>query len=245
MFAVSSLCSQRDSRTLFSPDATTPGQGENAMRVFARLGLVLGVVAMSGLSVANAGAVPLLGGAQPSVPAHYDHVFVVVEENHGFSDVIGNSAAPNLNALAQRYGLATDYFGVGHPSEANYVGLLGGSTFGIASDDPYWMNRVDQPSLISELDGSGISWKAYLQGSPHPGYKGICYPSRCNGSPDVDPLYVSKHDGIQNYSTSVNAADWARQVPDTQLATDFAHGNVPSFGYVIPHQGHDMHGAPP
>src|SRR5262249_3787764 len=71
------------------------------------------------------------------------------------------------------------------------------------------------------------------------------FPSRCNGSPDVDPLYVSKHDGIQNYSTSLNAADWARQVPDTQLATDLAQGNVPSFGYLIPDECHDMHGDPP
>jgi hypothetical protein len=208
------------------------------MRVFARLAVVLSVLGLSGASAAHASATPMS-------PAHYDHVFVVVEENHGFTDVIGNSAAPNLNALAQQYGLATNYFGVGHPSEPNYVGLLGGSTFGIASDDPYWVNRVDQPNLISELDSSGISWKAYLQGSPHPGYEGICYPSRCNGSPDVDPLYVSKHDGIQNYTTSLNAADWARQVPDTQLATDLGQGNVPSFGYVIPDECHDMHGDPP
>src|SRR6266568_5477239 len=34
-------------------------------------------------------------------------LFVIVEENHGFSDVIGNPAAPNLNALASQYGLAT------------------------------------------------------------------------------------------------------------------------------------------
>src|SRR5215470_1138049 len=45
-----------------------------------------------------------------------DHVFVIVEENNGFHDVIGNPAAPNLNSLARTFGLATDYFGVSHPS---------------------------------------------------------------------------------------------------------------------------------
>src|SRR5262249_15786773 len=125
------------------------------------------------------------------------------------------------------------------------VGLLGGSTFGVASDDPYWMNQVDQQSLVSQLDRAGVSWKAYLQGLPHAGYEGTCYPTRCNGSPDVDPLYVSKHDGIQNFTTSLNPADWSRQVPVEQLDTDLAANRVPSFSYVIPDECHDMHGDPP
>jgi hypothetical protein len=195
---------------------------------------------VSAWSAASAAAAP-----HPPSSTPYDHIFVIVEENHGFGDVIGNAAAPNLNALAQQYGLATNYFGVGHPSEPNYVGLLGGSTFGVADDNPYYVNRIDQPSLISQLDDAGIGWKAYLQGSPHPGYQGICYPSRCNGSPDVDPLYVSKHDAIQNFTTSLNSQDWNRQVPDTQLAGDVASNNVPAFGYIVPDECHDMHGDPP
>jgi hypothetical protein len=189
-------------------------------------------------------AVPSPAGAAVAVP-RYDHVFVIVEENHGFADVIGNPAAPNLNALAKRYGLATDYYGVAHPSEPNYVGLLGGNTFGVADDNPYYLNRVDKPSLISQLDHAGIAWKAYLQGLPHAGYKGICYPANCNGSPDKDPLYVSKHNAIGNFTTSWNDRDWSRQVPIEDLSTDLRRGTVPAFGYVIPDECHDQHGDPP
>src|SRR5436309_2786631 len=42
-------------------------------------------------------------GAAPQSPAQapaFDHIVVVIEENHSFSDIIGNSAAPNINALA-------------------------------------------------------------------------------------------------------------------------------------------------
>src|SRR6267378_1542784 len=180
----------------------------------------------------------------PSAP-HYDHVFVVVEENHGFTDVIGNPAAPNLNALAHQFGLATDYFGISHPSEPNYVALLGGNTFGVNSDNPYYTNAVSQPSLIQQLDKANISWKAYLQGLPHPGYQGICYPLKCNGSPDNDPLYVSKHDAIQNFTASLNTADWNRQVPVDQLDGDLSSGHVPPFGYIIPTECSDQHGDPP
>jgi len=182
---------------------------------------------------------------RPATSTHYDHIFVIVDENHGFNDVIGNPAAPNLNALASQYGIATNYFGVSHPSEPNYVALLGGSPFTVNSDDPYYTQRVHAPSLISELDHAHVSWKAYLQGMPHAGYQGICYPANCNGEPDKDPLYVSKHNGISNYTTSLNAADWSRQVPIGDLAGDLRTGHVPAFNWVIPDECHDQHGDPP
>ena len=200
------------------------------------------VTALLATTVLLAGlAVPAAADPAP----HYDHVFVVVEENHGFPDVVGDPAAPNFNALASQYGLATNYFAVSHPSEPNYVALLGGGTFGVADDNPYYVNRVDQQSLVSQLDHAGLPWHAYLQGLPHPGYQGICYPANCNGAPDKDPLYVSKHDGIQNYTTSLNPADWSRQVPIGQLAGDLRRGNVPAFNWVIPDECHDQHGDPP
>jgi hypothetical protein len=179
-----------------------------------------------------------------SVP-RYDHIMVAVEENHGLSDVIGNPAAPNINYLAKTFGLATDYFGVTHPSEPNYVALLGGSTNGVTSDNAYYENKVNAKSLISQLDAAGISWKAYIQSLPHPGYQGICYPAKCNGVPDIDPLYVSKHVGISNYKTSLNTADWSRQVPVDQLAADVSANKVPRFSYIIPDECRDMHGDPP
>src|SRR5262249_54284943 len=193
-----------------------------------------------------AGAVP--AAAQPSAAApipHLNHVFVIVEENNGFHDVIGNPAAPNLNALARTFGLATDYFGVSHPSEANYVALLGGSSHGISDDNPYYVNKINAESLISQMDAAGIGWKAYLQSLPHPGYQGICYPAKCNGVPDIDPLYVPKHVGITNSTTSLNAADWSRQVPVDQLAKALPADKVPRFSWITPDECLDMHGDPP
>jgi len=201
----------------------------------------LSLVAATVCAGAASAAVPAAGPPAP----HLDHVFVIVEENNGFQDVIGNRAAPNLNSLARTFGLATDYFGVSHPSEPNYVALLGGNTFGVNSDDAYWTHEVHAPSLISQLDHAKVSWKAYLQGLPHPDYQGICYPAKCNGAPDSDPLYVSKHDGIQNYISSLNPFDWAHQVPIGDLAGDLRSGDVPRFSYVVPDECHDMHGDPP
>jgi hypothetical protein len=171
-----------------------------------------------------------------------------MEENNGFHDIIGNPAAPNINYLASTFGLETNYFGVSPCcSESNYVQLLGGTSFAnVQSDDAYWKNSAgNAPNLISQLDHAHVSWKAYLQSLPYAGYQGICYPAKCNGAPDSDPLYVSKHDGIQNFTNNQNPADWNRQVPINQLQADLTAGDVPRFGYVVPDECHDMHGDPP
>jgi hypothetical protein len=40
-------------------------------------------------------------------------------------------------------------------------------------------------------------------------------------------------------------AEFARQTPYSQLATDLSTGHVPNFSYIIPDECADMHGAPP
>jgi hypothetical protein len=175
----------------------------------------------------------------------YEHVFLIVEENHGYSQIIGNPAAPELNRLAKSYGLATASFSVADPSAPNYVAMLGGSTFGIADNDAYYLHTVDKPSLMSQLEAAHLTWKGYLQSMPYPGFNGICYPNRCNGIPDFDTLYNSKHNGIPYFkSVQSDPREMAKMGPLTRLDADLA-GDVPSFGYIVPDECSDMHGAPP
>jgi hypothetical protein len=177
----------------------------------------------------------------------YDHVFLVIMENEGFKQIIGNQNAPILNALANDYGLATNYSGVGDPSEPNYVAMLGGDTFGITNDDPYWFpgHTVSASNLMTQLEAAGKTWKAYLQNLPYAGYRGYCYPDKCNGIPDADTLYVAKHNGIVNFANMQNPTELGKMFPFTQLAADLAAGTVPNFSYIVPNECNDMHGAPP
>jgi phospholipase C len=198
---------------------------------------LLGVFGLfSTASAALAAAVP-----------RYDHVFLIIEENEGFDQIIGNKYAPILNALAADYGLATDYRGVADPSEPNYVAMLGGDFFGIANDDPYWFpaNSVDADNLMSQIERAGKTWKAYFQGMPYPGYRGYCYPDKCNGIPDADTQYVAKHNGIVNFINMQTPRQLAPMVPFAQLADNLAAGAVPSLSYIVPDECHDSHGAPP
>src|SRR5690242_17386053 len=67
------------------------------------------------------------------VPA-FKHIFVIVMENKDYERVIGNAEAPYMSALARQGGVATNYYGIRHPSLPNYLALTGGGTFGITSD---------------------------------------------------------------------------------------------------------------
>jgi hypothetical protein len=174
-------------------------------------------------------------------------VFLIINENHNYSQIIGNPVAPIINALADSYGLATAYEGVSDPSEPNYVAMLGGSDFGISSDDPYFFpgQTVSADNLMSQLDAAGKTWRGYFQDMPYPGYRGYCFPGKCNGIPDSDTEYVAKHNGIVNFANMQTPAEFAKQMPFAQLAVDLSLGHVPNFGYIVADECHDMHGAPP
>jgi hypothetical protein len=207
--------------------------------------LLPAALAIASLGIARASALAASPSPAAATFPRYDHIFLIIEENHGFSQIIGNPAAPNLNRLAKQFGLATASFSVADPSAPNYVAMLGGSTFGIADNNAYYLHTVDKPSLMSQLEDASLTWKGYLQSMPYPGFKGICYPNRCNGIPDFDTLYNSKHNGIPYFkSVQTNPAEMAKMGPLTRLEGDLAN-NPPNFGYIVPDECSDMHGAPP
>jgi len=175
------------------------------------------------------------GGARSA----YDHIFVIVEENTEFPDLLGNPELPTLNDLAQRFGQATSYYGVAHPSEPNYVALVGGNTYDIADDEPYPGHQIANPSLVDEFEQAGLTWKGYFQSLPAAGFAGTCAPS------ENECRYASKHNGFLNFThVSGDPTELAKLVPDTVLGEDLVAGRVPNLSFIVPDQCHDLHGLP-
>ena len=117
----------------------------------AAIGLVAGML-----------ATPILA-QEDRVPAgvpRLDHVFLIMMENHGYLQVIANPNEPYLNGLISggKVNLATNYFAVGHPSLTNYLEIVGGSNFGVRSDNaPDWGSTSCTPNIASGVvnaDGS-------------------------------------------------------------------------------------------
>ena len=209
-------------------------------------------VAVASLLIATAGLISCGSGSPPALkpsqtpstsspttapspgptPAGYDHIVLIVLENHSFETVIGSPQAPYLNSFANLWSLATGYSGVSHPSLPNYLALIGGSTFGISSDCTDCF--VNAPSLPDRLETAGKTWKAYMEGMPSPCFVGS------------SGRYVQKHnpfayfDPIRN-----NPTRCARIVPYGQLAGDFAvPAGSPNFAFITPDLCNDGHDCP-
>jgi phosphatidylinositol-3-phosphatase len=158
------------------------------------------------------------------------HVFLLVLENREFGQVIGNRSAPFFNRLARRGSLATRYFAITHPSLPNYLALLGGATFHIQSDCTSCSAKG--PSLASQLERAGISWRAYMEGMPKP-----CYRGAYAGS------YAKKHDPFMYFPSVRNdPGSCSNVVPGSQLDADLTAGRLAAFSWITPdlcHDGHD------
>ena len=90
-------------------------------------------------------------GATPKGIPHLDHVFVIVMENHGYGQIINNPNAPFTNWYANYANSATNFFAIGHPSLTNYLEIVGGSNFGVRSDNNTdWHNGACTPNIVAK-----------------------------------------------------------------------------------------------
>lgn len=166
----------------------------------------------------------------------YDHVVVVVEENKGYEQIVGNPAAPYLNGtlLAQGASL-TRMYAEEHHSQGNYFWLLSGSNQGVGFQNRIPRRPIDAPNLATSLLAAGRTFKGYSEGLPAIG-----------STVEVMGTYARKHvpwvsfANIPNGTTAETSAnlrfaDWPR---------DFRA--LPTVAFVIPNLIHDMHeGRPP
>jgi phospholipase C len=213
------------------------------------------VGAMSMAAVARADDAPA------RVP-RYEHVFLIIEENRSYVEIIGEqSIAPNINRLAHQYGLATQFYAEVHPSEANYIAMLGGDTFGIHDDDAFYCkpqskdpycpgsakvgyvdHTVSERSLIDQLDEHGLSWKGYMESIPQPGSGVARWPTSAQPGEPAE-LYAVKHNGFMTFSRVQNDPQRAQKVVGfDSLYRDLASGKMPNYAHIVPNQCNEMHG---
>jgi hypothetical protein len=89
-------------------------------------------------------------GDVPKGIPHLDHVFVIMMENHAYGQIVGNPSAPFTNKYMQSANASTNYFAIGHPSLTNYLEVVGGSNFGVETDNsPDWHNTNCVTNLAS------------------------------------------------------------------------------------------------
>jgi phosphatidylinositol-3-phosphatase len=165
-----------------------------------------------------------------STPAHlalvpnFSHIVIIIFENRDFETVINNPKLPYFNLYANTFALLTRHHAVTHSSLPNYLALIGGDTFD-ATDECNLSNcPVNAPSLPDLIEGSGRTWKAYLDDMPEPCFDGstVRYIQTHNPFIFLDPIRLNEARCRESI------------VPLTQLDVNIAEGKLPNFIFISP-----------
>ena len=162
-----------------------------------------------------------------SRPTPVSKVLVVIEENHSLDQM--SAGMPYTFGLAKRFGYATHYTAIRHPSLPNYVAIAGGGTFGIADDAPPAEHPIHAPSVFGRAIASGHTAALYAEGMP----------SRCavdNGG----TRYAVKHNPWA-YFADERTGCRRHDLPAGRLTAAIRSGHLPNVGMVIPDLCNDAH----
>ena len=179
------------------------------------------------------------------------HVFIIMLENHALDNTIGDInpatgklSMPYLTMLSKTYGNATNYYGVTHTSEPNYIAATSGNNWWVNNDNEwtvvgnntFGVNHYDHTNIADELQAAHIPWAAYMEAMPTAGYLEDSWPS------DSNALYVSKHNPFDLYTDIHNNPSIAKNIkPYSDMARDLNSRNAPRYVWISPDECHNMH----
>ena len=156
------------------------------------------------------------------------HVFIVVEENHSYSSVIGSSEMPYLNRLATTYAYAKGYYANTHPSIGNYFILTAGKN---VTNDDRSSAEVAGDNIVRHLVKAGKTWKEYSEDLPSVGYTG-----GDNGG------YTEHHNPLSYFSDVRESSTEAQNlVPFAQFSIDLANHRLSNYGFIVPNDSDNAH----
>ena len=189
-------------------------------------------------------------------PPAFDHIFVVLEENEDFEQIVGNSQAPFINELIRKNFLETHYQALDHGSLPDYLGLVSGSeqirTIGDPPGDcrPDWTARppscaitAASPSNIADtIETAGKTWRGYFQSMGQP-----CRWQSQSALYDVihNPfVYFASVEGGSAQSSARCLADDVDMFHDSRhpLQVDLRQAvTTPNFLFIVPNNVYSMH----
>ena len=167
----------------------------------------------------------------PSPLPRFGHVFIVVEQDHGFETVIGNPVMPYFNRLASQYVTLTNYSADSGLSFDNSLFL---STGAGSSDVPYFGKRLYfRDNIVRELSGAGMTWKSYNESLPRVGY---------TKEEGFNAPYVKRHNPFPYFADVwLRPSERAHIVPFSQFPKDLANDALPQYSWIVPSSLHNAH----
>ena len=161
------------------------------------------------------------------------HVILIWFENREASAITA-STAPYFASFAAANVNFTNFYGVTHPSQPNYLNAFSGSNQGVTTNDHFsFPPSID--NLGNQLAAAGKSWRVYVQNFPGNCFDGDSFTGGIDG-PGVAGQYVRKHSpAISFENVRVNPAECANIQPLANFDPTV------NFAFVVPNMTNDMH----
>jgi phospholipase C len=205
-------------------------------------------------------------GQQPPVK----NVFVIMLENKGYTQTFGSgSAVPYLATTLPAQGeLLTEYYGIGHNSNDNYIAMISGqapnpqnqadcqifsdfvSTGVIAPYGQLAGQGCVFPSSVKtvgdQLQSAGLTWRGYMEDMPSPCYHPALNTQDQTQTATATNQYATRHNPFVYFHSIIDTASCsANDVPLTQLNSDLSSTKAtPNLVYIVPNLCHDGHDSP-
>ncbi|KAK4935834.1 hypothetical protein LTR10_023199 [Elasticomyces elasticus] len=164
----------------------------------------------------------------------FDRFVVIWLENTDYNMSV---ADPNLAWLAQQGITLSNYFGVTHPSESNYVAAVSGDNYGIDNDD-FIQIPANVSTIVDLLEDKGISWAEYQEDMPYAGFEGVGYVNQQTQAND----YVRKHNPLVIHNSCADSERRLSQMKNlTAFYDDLKADTLPQWLFVTPNMTSDGH----
>ncbi|MCA9508216.1 MAG: hypothetical protein KC505_07350 [Myxococcales bacterium] len=153
------------------------------------------------------------------------HVVYIIFENGNPKKAIEQ---PYFSELTQRGAYLSQFYGVTHPSQPNYIAMTAGSDFRIYTDFNVTIRTRHIGNLLEE---AGKTWKVYAED----------YPGDCFLQARKD-LYVRKHVPFLSYkNVQTHKERCDNIVSSEQFKSDIANGQLPTYAMYVPNLDNDGH----
>ena len=163
----------------------------------------------------------------------FDRYITIWLENTDYSKA---AADPNLQWLASKGITLTNYYGVTHPSEPNYIASIGGDNFG-ADNDNFNQIEGNVSSVIDLLEERGISWAVYQEDMPYTGFEGYSFINQTTKAND----YVRKHNPAVLYDANTTPQRLSQMKNTTLFYKDLEQFRLPQWSFITPNMTDDGH----
>jgi hypothetical protein len=174
----------------------------------------------------------LTGVASAQTVPRSTHVWIITEENHSYEDVVGSSQMPYYNQLLNQYGLATQFYSNQHSSLPALMWLVAGAS--VETNNLTVSCNHNNDNIVRELLKHQYTWRSYQENMPYAGYQGLYG--------GTDNTYARRHNPLIDFSdVCPGTGQYKNSVPYSQMATDFAQGNMANYAYITPDLGEDAH----